>query len=100
MGIAIVSWRAFVGMLSSRTPPRVEPKTVNVTVKGRMRCSTTPFCANGSDPPALMKMRAIMFVAMATCGYNSECDKDRNGNEGCAASDHANAASQEKNGGD
>jgi hypothetical protein len=35
---------------------------------GRRRRSITPSRANGSDPPRLMKIRAIMFVATATCG--------------------------------
>jgi len=46
----------------------LDPTTVNPMLTGSRRRSMTPFRANGNEPPALMKMRAIMFVATATCG--------------------------------
>jgi hypothetical protein len=35
---------------------------------GRTWRATTPFRANGNEPPRLMNIKAIMFVATATCG--------------------------------
>lgn len=44
-----------------------EPTTVSEMDRGRRRRSSMPLRAKGSEPPRLMKIRAIILVATAMC---------------------------------